>query len=259
MESPQHDDSSNAVQLPLNPWEDPAFDAPVRTGSASRFQENTWEQPVNVLTIRPSDVRISFDADLGSGERLTDPHLRELLWAAKCFVWSLIHSGGRGKGAPRTVRQNWNDVLALLKWMRQYSYGSFGELSADAILDYIYHVQELRATPLARALRLKILRDPYLHQERLPDGLRLAVHPFGGDTDPQRFFKAARQKLQGIPAIPDEVIIPVVMEARRWLEQYPADVIRLTEEAEAVGATYGAAHYWQKTKKRAARSLFSPF
>ena len=248
----KQDDRNDAVRLLANPWENPEFDAPVRSGSNSRFQDDTWQQPVTVLTQHRAELRIKFDQALGTGERLTDPHLRDLLWACKCYVWSLIHAGGHGKGAPSTVRQHWDDLLSLVKWMRQHSYGAFGELDDDAILDYVCHVKQLQAAPRVKAERLRSLRDLYFHQDRLPEGFRLLAHPFGGDGDPERFYKARRQNLQSIPFIPDEVIIPVVMEARRWLEEYAVDVIRLTEQAEGVGATYGAPEYKSKCKKRAA-------
>ena len=136
---------------------------------------------------------------LGPKERLTDPHLRKLLWACKCYVWNLIYGSGRGKGAPATVRQHWDNLLALVKWMRQYSYEAFGELQADAVLDYVHHVKHLQAGPQVKAGRLKVLRDFYFQQDRLPKGFKLAAHPFGGDPDPERFARQYGVILKVIP------------------------------------------------------------
>jgi hypothetical protein len=244
----REDDTSEASRLPGNPWENPDFDAPVRHECKSRFQDDTWEQPVTSLSRHRAEGRIKFDADLGSGERLTDPHLRELLWACKCYVWNLIHE--EGKGAPKTVRSSWLYLLCLVRWMRQYSYDAFGELDEDAVLDYVHHVNQADTTPLGKANRLKALRKLYHYQDRLPEGSRLLVHPFGGDWYPNGF---APRSLGSIPFIPDEVIIPVLTEARLWIEQYSADIIRLTEEVGRIGVPSNRGpDYGRKSSKRAA-------
>src|SRR5271157_508823 len=119
----QEDGIIAALKSSSHPWDDPGFDGLVRTGSPSRFQDDIWEQPVHVRTQRRGHVRIPFNVELGNGECLTDPHLADLLWASKCFIWSLMHCGTRGKGgAPSTVRSSWDKFLALIKWMREYSY-----------------------------------------------------------------------------------------------------------------------------------------
>ena len=255
----QEDGIIAALKSSSHPWDDPGFEGLVRTGSPSRFQDDIWEQPVHVRTQRRGHVRIRFNVELGNGECLTDPHLADLLWASKCFIWSLMHCGTRGKGgAPSTVRSSWDKFLALIKWMREYSYDSFEELEEDAIRDYVQHVKESKATSVTKSRLLKVLLDLYLHQERLPEGFRLLNHPFAGDIDPQRFGKAARQEAQSIPHVPDEVIIPVLMEARRWIEDYSSDVIRLTEEAHLIGATPGSAEYASKRKRLALIRSFRP-
>ena len=249
---PNRDGHNKTSPLPNNPWDDPNFDASVRDGSNSRFQDSIWEQPVYVLTQTRSRVRINFDIDLGTGERLTDPHLSDLLWACKCYIWSQIHASNRGKGAPATVRRHWMNLSFLVKWMRAYSYDAFVDMDQEAIRDYTHYVRQSAASSHTRARYLQILRDIYFHKDQLPEGFRLLSHPFGGEADPERFNKTSLRSGNSIPFIPDEVIIPTLIEARRWLEQYAADVVRLTEQAEACGATPGTVGYDQNRKKRVA-------
>ena len=47
------------------------------------------------------------------------------------------------------------------------------------------------------------------------------------------------------------------MEARRWIEDYAADVIRLTEQVQAIGANHGHGDYVPKCTKRAALMCLS--
>lgn len=203
--------------------------APVSEGS--RFGDDVWELDIAVAGRRPDQNRLSWDAKLDDGSRLTDPEHAPLLDAAKQFLWSMATDPptGRKRASPSSLQSHGRTLIVIMRWMLAEGYASFSMLDAAA-------VERLRAwlrtrpgrrkegggiTPMTAVHYMLLIKDLYRQRKKLDDAPQL--DPLPTETT----FEAAgvtRATKGAVPFIPDAVAVDILSKAVTWVEQH-ADAI----------------------------------
>lgn len=232
--------------------------------SQSRFGDSVWV--LDILTpgqsLAAGTLRWDFFID-SNDLKFTAPQFNNLHDALKRFTWSLFSE--RVNGIPLSggsVRKVYVGIKELVRWMHRNGYISLDELDAQASLDFIddltvrfCHIvqrigdnlcvdedqergyeecKEIDVDLLSGRLRPRLQIWGHLWDQR-PVMLRAGVQalpeqPFNGRS-PRAIADQLGTKAQGwLPPVPDEVALPVMQEAQRWVDERADDICRLQEE-----------------------------
>lgn len=106
----------------------------------SRYGDSRWDLSPYFQTRNSTDYTIIFQTDLGEGSLLTDSQNSKLLESAKRFLyvrWKVKAPHSGKYISARTLRNNWSQLRALLKWMKLSGLQCFAELSPQKCRDYV--------------------------------------------------------------------------------------------------------------------------
>ena len=200
----------------------------------SRFGDDIWELDIAVSGRCSHQNRLSWDAGLDDGSRLTDPHHATLLQGAKQFLWSMAIDppAGRKRLSPSTLEAHARTLKVIMRWMVAEGYSSFSALDAAAVECFRAWLQTRPGrkgviAPGTAGIYLKQVKDLYRQREKLDDAPR--YDPLPSETA----FEAAGLTIAtkgAIPFIPDVIAVDILSKALSWVEQH-ADAILLARDA----------------------------
>ncbi|OGT57193.1 MAG: hypothetical protein A3E01_14130 [Gammaproteobacteria bacterium RIFCSPHIGHO2_12_FULL_63_22] len=239
------------LHLEASPW-----DAPVST--RSKFGDLVWLLDITTPGQGPGSARVDWDFDLGDGLSFGQPRFSVLRGGLMRLVWSLFTD--RRSGLDLTVGSVMKLSTAmrcLVRWMIKNDYVCISELTSAASEEYLDDVvssymletelvegdqaeneseddeQDDPEIPLG-ALRPRTNFWSLLWAQRAvlrEAGVAvLPEAPFGGKSARTVANTLATKIVGWIPPVPDEVALPVMAEAHRWLWERADDVIRLQDD-----------------------------
>lgn len=202
--------------------------------STSAWTSDLWELDVEGASRRPHEGRMRWDDDVPS----------DINEALKTLAWSMLVS--RPGGAPMRTTQA-SDLSRHLRylgqWMNWRKHRSFATITATAVQVFrddlvVYLAQgdggiadiDVETGTIANYLRpLSYIDEQARHLEDR-DIARMPAAPFG----PSSAWDVATDLVPFVdgftPPLPDEVVLPVVREAHRWLDAPARDILRLQSE-----------------------------
>lgn len=243
--------AARRLHLEAAPW-----DAPVST--RSKFGDLVWQLDLTTPGQEPGSARLDWDFDLGDGLSFGQPRFSTLRGGLMRFVWSLFTD--RRSGLDLTVGSVMKlstAMRSLIRWMVKNDYVSISELTSAASEDYLDDLVSsymLKTEMMEGILAEDESEDDEQDDPEIPLGalrprtnfwsllwaqravLReagvavLPEAPFGGKSARAVANKLATKIVGWIPPVPDEVALPVMAEAHRWLWERADDVIRLQDE-----------------------------
>lgn len=223
--------------------------------SRSRFGDGVWK--LDILTPGQPDAAgyIDWKFEVGDGLCFSHRVFYDLRLTLKRFVWSMFCERSSGLALTAgSIRKVSTGVKSLVRWMYQNQYRSLSELTAAASEEFIEDIQrhcrelangavclsvndeddsELDYEVTSGELRPRLViwghlwaqRDVMLRsgQDALPE------EPFSGRS-PRSIADNLATKAQGwIPAVPDEVALRVLQEARRWVLERSTDILAVQD------------------------------
>ena len=203
-------------------------------GFENCWSESTWRESQS----RPGKhcESIKWDFDLDDGSKFTDIKYQPLLHISKMFLLSLMLNPPTGR---RTIRTNtlvgkFESLRLLVSWMIENGIDKFSELDKTAMQDYVLYLRERRGiegkelSESTFVQHVNILRELYLQREKFPDLPQsdLATEVF---RDPKNY----REYNNGHwPYTPDDVAIPLVTGAIRFLREVSTAILDVRDEYE---------------------------
>ena len=178
--------------------------------------------------------RINWDFDLNDGSKFTDIKYHLLLHPSKEFLLSLMMNPPAGRRAIRTntLLGKFASLRILVSWMIENGIDKFSELDKTVIQDYVLYLRERngrKGKGLAEATfvsHVNILRELYLQREKIPD-LPQSDFTAGIFRDPKNY----REYNHGHwPYTPDDVAIPLVAGAIRFLREVSTAILDVRDE-----------------------------
>ncbi|HKZ11464.1 MAG TPA: hypothetical protein VJL61_12275 [Rhodanobacteraceae bacterium] len=255
----------------------------------SRFGDTAWT--LDNLTPGQQDAagRIDWEFGVSNNLRFSHRNFDDLRRTLKRFVWSMICE--RSNGLPLTagsMRKVSTGVKSLVRWMFQNEYRSLSELTMAASEAFIEDVQEECRAIASGAVRYSSEDDGANDQGdsgeldevitagQLRPRLQIWSHLWaqrdvmlrsGPDALPQEPFsgRSARSiadelatKAAGwIPPVPDEVALPVMGEARKWVLERSDDILLLQDlYLVAYDKAAGCVEDYRATKAKVALETF---
>lgn len=232
--------------------------------SRSRFGDEIWW--LDIATPGQSDGagRLDWGFVVADGLLFSHQSFETLRDTLRRFVWSLFCE--RVNGLPLTggsVLKVQTGVSALVRWMFRNDYVELSELNSSASEEYLEDIQEEYKKSILTEPRPSVteqvaelaseneesavgMDDVEIGQGHLRPRLQIWAHlwgqrevmlRFGQDALPEAPFsgRSVRSlsdelatKVEGwIPPVPDEVALPVMREARRWLYERADDIVAL--------------------------------
>lgn len=242
--------TARRLHLEVNPW-----DAPV--SKQSKFGDLVWLLDLTTPGQLAGSARIDWDFDLGEGLSFGQPRFLALREGLMRLVWSLFTD--RRSGLDLTVgsvTKLSTAMRSLVRWMVKNEYACISELNSAASEDYLDDLVSdyMLGAELARVHQTEDESEDAQDDPEIPLGalrprtnlwsllwaqrsvLReagvavLPEPPFGGKSARTVANKLATKIVGWIPPVPDEVALPVMAEAHRWLWERADDVIRLQQE-----------------------------
>ena len=235
-----------------------------RVSTLSAWTSDVWILDQPSVHLRPGESTIRWDVD-------APPSINENL---KTLAWSLFASRANGRPIPVAWAKTFSrGLLYLGRWMRFRGHSDFSTITATAVAvyrdDLIKYLttgeegesQELDidARSIAYYLRPLAYADEQARAIRARGLPTIPAAPFGNGT-PASFATEILPSVEGFtPPLPDEVVLPVVREAHRWLDAPAADVLRLQDELLAAPGSVKTHAAKNKAMTRVLRSFtFSP-
>lgn len=243
--------TARRLHLEACPW-----DAPVST--RSMFGDLVWLLDVTTPGQTAGSARLDWDFDLGNGLSFGQPRFSVLRGGMMRFVWSLFTDRRSGLDLTVGSLQKLSTAMrSLVRWMLKNDYVCISELTSAASEEYLDDVVSsymLEPELLEGAQADDESEDDEQEDPEITLGpLRSRTHfwsmlwaqravmreagvavlpeaPFGGKSA-RKVANALATKLVGwIPPVPDEVALPIMAEAHRWLWERADDVIRLQDD-----------------------------
>ncbi|WP_193175410.1 hypothetical protein [Oricola nitratireducens] len=215
--------------------------------SLSRWSDQIWRFPVDTAGHRHATANWDFELPGGSS---TDDCWQPLIDLGKRLLWS-IYQNNDGRGTkPLGINEFASSIRYLLQWMAWNDFNDFSEIDEHAASEFVRNVVHekvntdsdgISVDSLARLIG--ILPKIYEQSNEFCDvpGALMARHPFQGRSAYVIARQFCSKESMAIPAVPDEVFVPVVMKAYEWLEAPARDIIRLSTLHEEVRIQYLAA------------------
>ena len=198
------------------------------------WSDSTWRESQS----RPGAhcESIKWDFDFNDGSKFTDIKYQPLLHTSKQFLLSLIMNPPAGR---RVIRTNtligkFTSLRILVSWMIANGIHKFSELDKVAIQDYVLYLRERRGrdgkglSESAFVQHVNILRELYLQREKIPDlpQTDLTKEIF---RDPKNYQE---YNYGHWPYTPDDVAIPLVTGAIRFLREVSTAILDVRDEYE---------------------------
>ena len=218
----------------LNPLEQYGKSEENIPGFDNSWSDSTWRESQS----RPGKhcQSIKWDFDLKDGSKFTDNKYQPLLHISKEFLLSLLINPPAGR---RTIRTNtligkFESLRMLVSWMIENGIDKFSELDKTVIQDYVLYLRERpgkKGKGLAESTfvsHVNILRELYFQREKIPD---LPQTDLGKVVfrDPKNY----REYNHGHwPYTPDDVAIPLVTGAIRFLREVSTAILDVRDEYE---------------------------
>ena len=198
------------------------------------WSDSTWRESQS----RPGThcASIKWDFDLNDGSKFTDIKHQSLLHTSKEFLLSLIMNPPAGR---RVIRTNtfvgkFHSLRMLVSWMIDNGIDKFSELDKTVIQDYVLYLRERKGIKGKGIVEstfvgyVIILCELYLQREKIPELPQkdLAKELF---RDPKNY----REYNSGHwPYTPDDVAIPLVTGAIRFLREVSTVILDARDEFE---------------------------
>jgi integrase len=203
-----------------------------RVSDKSLWADDAWRFPSTTAGKREPVILWRFD--MPDGSVLTDPRWSRLLGMCRNFIWSLRTTSRRG--APlkdATLAELGAALRYLVRWMAAAGVGTFAEIDAGAVRDFVDHLvddkahgsdEDISAHTLAR--HLDVLVRIFEQRTVLSDidGASMPEHPFAGEAAYAVAAKLVPRVAGAIPPVPDQVFLAVVPKAMSWLDR-PAELV----------------------------------
>ena len=198
------------------------------------WSDSTWRESQSVPgTCRQS---IKWDFEFNDGSKFTDIKYQPLLHTAKEFLISLIINPPAGRRTIRTTTLigKFASLRQLVSWMIDHGIDKFSELDETATMDYVLYIRERKGRNgkgLAESTfvsYVSILSELYFQREKIPDlpQTDLGKHVF---RDPKNY----REYNHGHWLYtPDDVAIPLVTGAIRFLREVSTAILEVRDEYE---------------------------
>lgn len=244
------------------------------TFACADFKARVWTLPIETPGQVKKNAVIRWDKPLLNGESLFDPEHQDLLFSLKCFIWSLVYmpqeSAATTAGGLQKVTIGLRD---LASFMIDEGIGGLDELdTADtwAFAEYavILHEEGVRDAPRKGFSRkpthagvitsVNVLTLIY-RQRSAMDSLgakSLKLAPYDGRAPYEVVNKdlGLKRGSRTIPAIPDEVAVPILNTALRVMDD---SAVALRAAIETLLGIRGFAKDWQEIRPTDRQNLYA--
>ncbi|UJM89033.1 hypothetical protein LRK24_11295 [Rhodanobacter denitrificans] len=255
----------------------------------SRFGDNLWM--LDALTPGQPDAAGTLDwqFQIVEGVLFTDPVFEDLRNTLKRFVWSLMseRTGGLALTAG-SIRKVSTGIKVLVTWMFNNDYHKLSELTSVASEEFLCDLQDEYRGLLSDEAATANLEsgadeenastesDDELTTGMLRPRLQIWAHlwtqrevmlRFGSDVLPEKPFSGRSPrslanelatKAEGwILPVPDEVALPVMREAHRWVIERSQDILAL--QLAYLDAYASAGHLCEAMRVGKAKSAIEDF
>lgn len=216
--------------------------------SRSRWYDPVWRLDNLTPGMHGSTSAMPWDFDLPDGREFTDHHHEDLLHEVRCFTWSLFCDRRFSRTMKAGCAANLMiGIRALVRWMVENSYTSLEALDAEAsdefLDDLAAECAEEDNVPKFNNIRLQLAPWKQLHQQRgalLGAGMAVMEEPPFGNRSPHALAEQFVERVEAkIPPLPDEVAMPILEAAIRFIGTPANDIIELQRRILAVRGSSG--------------------
>ena len=213
--------------------------------SVSRWRDTRWIFDLQSHGQRKYVRTIHWEFELPDSTLFTDPCWADLLDVTKRFVWSMKVAPGDGavpmaSGSSSILNTG---LRFFIRWMVRNGYRQFDEIDAIALDNYRNSIVQLfldegntidNAMPLRSRCRIPFLLWRQRHALSAAGVPGLPERPWPGSTAFELAQSIGVRVDNQILPIPDDVAIPLLNAAHRFIHTPADDVIRLTEDFMAI-------------------------
>lgn len=232
----------------------------IRVSSRSFWNDRVWELDNPTPGAHSSSSRCTWNFRLPDGALLTDPQHAHLLDTFRRVLWSLLVDPRDGKALkPGSAGQFAIGMRTMVRWMVSHKYHALAKVDGAASLEFLEDLPRLLArdimapeadddadqvgqvdaiddvdqaegedlSPSVLYARTCVWAQVFRQSEALTDaGIEpMPEQPFDGE-DPWKVAKRLTTAVVGqIPPLPDEVALPILAAAVRWLDKADAIII----------------------------------
>lgn len=225
--------------------------------SQSRFGDDVWIFDILTPGQPASAGRMDWEFEVVDGLLFSHRDFDDLRATLKRFVWSMMCERASGLSLTAgSIRKVSTGVKSLVRWMFRNEYRALSELTAHASEAFIEDVQEECRATAGGAVpvpsdddsvdnkdeddevtggqlrpRLQIWGHLWAQRNVMLRSCQdaLAEEPFSGRSARSVADELATKAEGWIPPVPDEVALPVMREARRWILERSADILALQD------------------------------
>lgn len=237
----------------------------VKLSSVSSYDDDVWTFDGRTLGQgRAKERRIDWKSYGIGSTKITDAECKCLLEELKCLMWTLHFDRREGVRIKEgTTQRLSSSLLDLVPWMMTNHYTSMSMITNEASWNYLNWFREnhdklsldgrnqRRATFATAWQSLHILTLAYEQSSAMEE--RGYVPMPSAPYDGRRAFDLATRELgyakgQRIAPLPDELSVPTLREAGRWVADRSDDILRLHRawmEASPLGA-HPSQHHGRK-------------
>ncbi len=194
----------------------------------STWASETWRFPDP--TAGAPDAILPWGRRLADGSRLLDQEWAPFLDACKRLVWSLRTEPAVGKPMKVGTLKGWTvGFWFIVDWMSRAGYRNMAELDADAIEEYLAHLEAVKVSgddddnAVSGNMVLTYIM-PFAHMWQQAEVLSeagveaLPQAPFGGKPASMVAKRIAEFSEGEIPSVDDATFVATVNELAGWLD-----------------------------------------
>jgi hypothetical protein len=215
----------------------------------SRWYDLVWRLDNLTPGMDGSTRTLAWNFDLPDGSAFTDPEHEDLLHEVRCFAWSLFSDRRYSKtmkaGSSASLMIG---IKVLVRWMITNGYETLEALDTEASDEFLDDLAsdcaESDAPIRFDNVRLQLAVWKQLHQQRgalVGSGLVVMEEaPFGNRTPSALAGLFAERVETKIPPLPDEVALPILEAAIRFIGTPADDILELQSRMLAARGQTGA-------------------
>jgi hypothetical protein len=235
----------------------------------SRWNDENWRLDNLTPGMQGSTSTLAWGFDLPDGSTFTDPGHEGLLHEVRCFAWSLFNDRRFSKTMKAGSAANlMSSIKVLVRWMITNGYASLEALDTEASEEFLDDLASACAESNAPIrfdkVRLQLAVWKQLHQQRgalVGSGLIVMEEAPFGNRSPFALAALFAERVETkVPPLPDEVALPVLEAAIRFLGTPADDIIELQSRILAVRGQIGPHGGTSKcSERKAARRAIGGF
>lgn len=237
-----------------------------KVSSRSYLADNAWILDDFNPAVPLADRTIKWDFEVGQGERFTDQHYDDLRTTSKALLHRLLLGTSEYRPYKRgSVVARFVYLKMLLRWMIAHSVYRFRDLTRSQLVEYRQYVQRRNSTRTRKRDSTKLngvtsgektafapLRDLVRFASYIPD------YPLFSLAEASELFldEIPVMRGDGIPAIPPEIVGPLLEHAFQWIRDYAPILIKLRSGLDRLRRKYNADGVASKLAQARVRGAF---